>query len=272
MTLEAIKVSALISLYNAERFIEGRIADLAAQTLWTRGALELIFINSGSRQNEEAIIFNFWRSLPSALQERVTYIKTAREPLYSAWNRGIRLARGMYLTNANADDRLRPDAIEQLAAALDNAPPDVAGVYGDCYVTRTPNARWDGAYELDYPSYYPCGFTDWEQATPEVMVERCVVGNCPLWRRAMHDLCGLFDQSYLLAGDYEMWLRAMAHGLRFVKIEGEPLGLFYHAPEQQSQIALQQIIMETRRAQLQWANAILERARRDAEPNNTRAS
>lgn len=261
-----MKVSALVSVYNSERFFEGRLRDLTAQTLWAQGALEIVIINSGSKQGEEALLFDFWGALPPEKREAILYIKTLREPLYSAWNRGIRLSRGTYLTNANADDRLAPDALERLCAALDAAPSEVAGVYGDCYVTKTPNATWQGDYELDFPSYYPKGYTDWAPATPEIMAERCVVGNCPLWRRSIHAKCGLFDESYLLAGDYEMWLRAMAHGFRFEKIDGAPLGLFYHAPDQLSQAALSQIITETRRAQLRWTPYLFEQRRyADAE-------
>ncbi|GIV50515.1 MAG: hypothetical protein KatS3mg038_1036 [Candidatus Kapaibacterium sp.] len=247
-----IRVSALVSVYNAERFLEGRLVDLASQSLWERGELEIVVINSGSKQDDESIVFEFWGHLEASARERLVYIKTMREPLYCAWNRGVRLARGQYLTNANADDRLAPDALERLCAALDDASSLVMGVYGDCYVTSTPNATWNGFYQLDYPSYYPLGFTNWDQATPEVMAERCVVGNCPLWRRDMHDKCGLFDESYLLAGDYEMWLRAMAYGYRFLKIAGPPIGLFYHDPGQLSRANRQQIVMETRRAQLRW--------------------
>ncbi len=33
------------------------------------------------------------------------HLQEARETLYQAWNRGIKQARGRYLTNANTDDR-----------------------------------------------------------------------------------------------------------------------------------------------------------------------
>lgn len=263
------KVSAIVTTYNSERFFRGRLDDLANQSLWQAGDMEVIIVNSGSKQDEHAIFLDWVESLSDSELERVAYIKTKREPMYTAWNRAIRNARGEYVTNANADDRLRPDALQVLSTALDAAADKVVGVYGDCYVSPTPNARWDGDFALAYPSYYPTGTTNWDQATIEVMLNRCVIGNCPLWRKSAHSQCGYFDESYMLAGDYEMWLRFMAHGYRFEKIRSaEPIGIFYHDARQQSQENVPHIIMETRRAQLRWGIPIVRANLRNRAAQN----
>ena len=61
-----------------------------------------------------------------------------REPIYAAWNRGIKLARAPYLTNANTDDRHRGDALERLASVLE-VKTQVSLVYADCRVTTLEN-------------------------------------------------------------------------------------------------------------------------------------
>lgn len=93
-------VTAIVSTYNAERFMRGCLEDLVAQTLFSE--MEVLVIDSGSQQGESAICAEYARIHP-----RIRLIRTEREPLYAAWNRAIPLARGKYLTNANTDDRHR---------------------------------------------------------------------------------------------------------------------------------------------------------------------
>jgi glycosyltransferase involved in cell wall biosynthesis len=74
-----------------------------------------------------------------SILKNVFYHRTPRrEPLYASWNRAIRMARGKYLTSANADDRHSPDALELLSGALE-ANPDAALSYGDYAETNVPN-------------------------------------------------------------------------------------------------------------------------------------
>ena len=42
-----------------------------------------------------------------------------RESLYEAWNQGIQDAKGLYLCNANTDDRHDEECLERLSNALD---------------------------------------------------------------------------------------------------------------------------------------------------------
>jgi glycosyltransferase involved in cell wall biosynthesis len=84
-------VSAIVSTYNAERFMRGCLADLAAQTIADR--LEIIVVDTGSPQNEGAVVREFQQHY-----HNIVYIRTAqRESLYAAWNRGIQAARGKYI-------------------------------------------------------------------------------------------------------------------------------------------------------------------------------
>ena len=41
---------------------------------------------------------------------------------------------------------------------------------------------------------------------------------------------GLFDPSFTISGDYEMWLRMSKKGREFFKVV-EPVGSYYHNPE-----------------------------------------
>jgi GT2 family glycosyltransferase/Tfp pilus assembly protein PilF len=146
------------------------------------------------------------------------YIRTEqRETIYEAWNRGIRAARGKYITSANTDDRLRPDALERLARELDDHP-EVALVYGDFFITNTENQEFD--------KHIRTGYSLKPEYTPEIMLDGCHMGPQPMWRRSLHDELGWFDGSLASAGDYEFWCRiAQRYPMRHVP---EFLGLYLH--------------------------------------------
>ncbi len=188
-------VSAIVSTYNSERFLRGCLDDLEAQTIADQ--IEIIVVDSGSEQNERAIVEEYQRRY-----DNIRYVRTEqRETVYAAWNRGVQVAAGRYLTNANTDDRHRRDAFERMATELD-ARPDLALVYADCAVTQQENAGF-GAAEL-------IGHFNWPEFDPKRLFQVCYVGPQPMWRRDLHERYGHFDPEYRSAGDYEFWLRCVS--------------------------------------------------------------
>lgn len=235
-----MKVSAIVSTYNSERFLRGRLDDLLAQTLYAKGQLEIIVVNSGSKQGERYIAREYLGC--------ITYIESLREPIYSAWNRGVAIAKGEYVTNANADDRLTtPEALEIMANALDIT--GVGLVYGDAIVTSTENARWGGEYVVSTKPPYN-GRIEWPDFDPILLLRMYYGGPNPMWRRALHATYGMFDESFQLAGDYEWALRLAAHGVQFYHTPAGPLTLFYD--DGAGINGQEQSAMESRRAVLRW--------------------
>jgi glycosyltransferase involved in cell wall biosynthesis len=203
-------VSAIVSTYNAGEFIRGCLEDLENQTIADK--LEIIVVNSGSQQNEEAIVKEFQKKY-----DNIVYIKTEeREGLYKAWNRAVKAARGTFLTNANTDDRHRRDAFEIMSKEL-LASPDIALVYGDQICTDTPNGTFDSHHAVELAK------------RPEFSWQRllfgCCVGSQPMWRKSLHDELGYFDETMDCASDWEFWLRT-AQKYKFRRIP-EFLGLYY---------------------------------------------
>ena len=204
-------VTAIVSTYNAEQFITGCLEDLEKQTIADR--LEIIVVNSGSQEDEESIVREYQQKYGN-----IVYIKTEqREGIYSAWNRAVRVARGEFLTNANTDDRHRPDGLEIMAKTL-QANPDTALVYGDQIRTDTPNDTFAGhrGTELLRRSEY----------SRERLLLGCCVGSQPMWRRSLHDELGDFDESLDCAGDWDFWIR-ISDKYKLQRIP-EFLGLYYH--------------------------------------------
>jgi GT2 family glycosyltransferase len=223
------RVTAIVAVYNARDFLQGCFDDLFAQTLYQRGELQIIAHNGGTKHPEDVALLQH-----TATQPHVTVLNNPaqhRELMYTSWNMCIGAADAPYVTSANVDDRHKPDAMEKLADALDRGY-DVA--YSNYYCVTTKNARWDGAYELflSDPNNYPGGGVPHANVpfSAARLWQFCHMGPQPMWRRAIHDAIGLFDTTYGIASDYEMWCRMAYAGYKFINVP-EYLGLFYFSPD-----------------------------------------
>jgi glycosyltransferase involved in cell wall biosynthesis len=208
-------VSAIVSTYNSERFIKGKIEDLLNQT--TVDKLEIIIVNSGSQQNEDSIINEFCTKYPN-----IRYIKTEkRETIYKAWNRGIKEATGKFITNSNTDDRLKDNAFEILASELIKSP-DIGLVYANQCISTIPNQTFCEAEKknvLYFPSYNYLHLLD-----------RCLVGSQPMWRASIHFKDGIwFNEKFEVCGDHDFEIRiAEKYDLKHINLV---LGTFYKSTQ-----------------------------------------
>lgn len=206
-------VSVIISTYNSEKFIKGRIENLLEQTIADK--FEIIIINSGSEQDEEKIINRFL-----ADNSNIIYLRTEnRETIYQAWNRGIKIAKGEFITNANTDDRLKKDALEILSNKLIEHP-DIALVYSNQYIIDTPDLN------IDTSKVKKCYFPDFNRI---YLMERCIIGSQPMWRASIHFQDNIwFDESFEICGDFEFELN-ISQRYKILHIP-EFLGYFYKSP------------------------------------------
>jgi len=189
-----ILVSAIVSTYKSERFIEGCLEDLTEQSLFIQGRMEIVIVDSASPENEASIVRQYQKR-----HANIAYFRTpTRETLYAAWNRAIGLSRGRYITNANTDDRHRSDALEIMASALESNP-EVSLVYANCYLSTVPNqtfAENSRTHQYIYPEYFaPAALLHFQ------------FGPQPMWRKAVHAQVGYFDATMKGAGDYDFNLR-----------------------------------------------------------------
>lgn len=208
------RVTAIVSCYKADRFIRGCLEDLLAQTLGND--LEIIVVDSASPGNERDVVREYQKKHPN-----LVYIRTAeRETVYAAWNRAIKASRGRYITNANTDDRHRPDAMEILAHTLDQHP-DVTVAYANCLITRTENEVFATAH--------PTGKYIWLEFDPMALLQKgCFLGPQPMWRKEVHEEHGYFDAAMVSSGDYEFWLR-VCRNRKFLHVN-QFLGLYLESP------------------------------------------
>jgi len=205
------RISVIISTYNAELFIRGRLENLVNQTIFSE--TEVIVVNSGSQQNEEHIVRDFQKQYSN-----IIYLSThQRETIYKAWNRGIAIAHGKYIANANTDDRSRKDALEIFAQTLDMYP-KVGMVYADQYVTSMPNASYENSIRGKRNFRYPFSRLR--------LLAGYYLGSQQMWRASLHFQDEIwFDEQYEVTGDYDFACRvAELYDLLLVE---DVLGIYY---------------------------------------------
>lgn len=208
------RVSIITSLYDADEFIAGFLSDIVQQTIFDQ--CELIIINANSPGNEEPIIKQYMQKYPNILYKRLD----ADPGLYAVWNIAINMAQADLITNANLDDRRNPESLHMHAVALEQNP-QVDLVYSDFLVTFEPNETFaDNSHR--YGLYPP----EFEQE----LMHKCITGPQPMWRKSVHERCGYFDETFVSAGDFEMWNRAVEQGSLLLKVAGMS-GLYYLNPK-----------------------------------------
>ena len=149
-----LKVSVIVSAYNMEEYIDKCVKSVLTQSFRD---FELILINDGSFDKTGAICHRY-----AELDERVVHISKPNEGLSISRNKGIKMARGEYVTFLDADDWLHPDYIEKLVESAEQNEADI--VISDlCYVSQTdegfvqnfsairlPNGKADSANEKNF--------------------------------------------------------------------------------------------------------------------------
>lgn len=99
-----VKVSVIIPIYNAERYIRQCMDSLVKQTL---KEIEIICVNDGSTDHSEEILKEY-----SASDPRVRVLSQKNAGAGAARNTGLRNAGGEYLSFLDADDFFEPDMLE----------------------------------------------------------------------------------------------------------------------------------------------------------------
>ena len=207
------KVSAVVSTYNSEKFIYGRLTNLTEQTLYKKNDLEIIVIDSNSEENEKGIVEKFKIKYPD-----IIFIRTEkRETYYQALNRGIKTTESKYFINANADDRFRHDALEILADNLDKDT-SINAVYSDWYYTDIENDTFESGTKKAvayYPEFYPPFLLYFQLTSHAAMV-----------RKSVFSRIGYFNEEMKVFGDRDFMLRFSSEGFKAKRVH-MILGLYH---------------------------------------------
>jgi glycosyltransferase involved in cell wall biosynthesis len=186
-------VTAVVTNHDYGEFVEEAVSSLLSQE---GGAPHVVVVDDGSTQREshEAL----------ARLEAIDGVEVVRQDnrgAAAARNAGLRLARTPLVLSLDADDRLVPGALRALVDALDDDP--AAGfAYGHIRLF----GGMGGTMRL--PPYDPLKLLDRHLIGPTALVRAEVIRDT-----------GGYDPAFALYEDWELWVNALAHGWRGVRVD-----------------------------------------------------
>lgn len=185
-------VSIVMPTYNRERFLERAVRNVLGQDYPNA---ELVVVNDGSTDGTAAAL----ERLSEEFAGRMTIAEQENLGLPKALNAGFARARGDVMGWSADDDLYKPGALTALARelALD---------------------REAGMVFADYEWVLESGERMEIQTGPlSDLAQRNVIGLCVLFRREAWQKAGEFDPAFVLAEDYEYWVR-MSRVTRLVRL------------------------------------------------------
>ncbi|MDB5149463.1 MAG: glycosyl transferase family 2 [Mucilaginibacter sp.] len=184
MTSAQIQFSIIIATYNSEKTLIRCINSIIEQNFKN---YELIIIDGGSTDGTVNIIKQFDSNISSWISEK-------DKGIYDAWNKGVRMAKGEWITFVGSDDSLYFDALSN---------------YHD-FIRSLNNPRLEFVSSkldlVDVNNNYikTLGLPwDWESCRRQNLIAH--PGS--LHNRLLFEKFGLFDDSYRICGDFEFLLR-----------------------------------------------------------------
>jgi glycosyltransferase involved in cell wall biosynthesis len=108
------RISVLMPVYNAERYVARAIESILAQTL---GDFEFLIVDDGSKDGSRAIVERY-----AATDSRIKLVSRPNTGIVAALNEMIERSTGELLARMDADDVARPDRFERQVAYLDAHP------------------------------------------------------------------------------------------------------------------------------------------------------
>lgn len=117
------KVSVIVPVYNAEKYLNMCIHSIQEQT---HANWELLLINDGSTDGSETICRSFAKA-----DERIRLISQKNQGVSAARNAGLAHAAGDYITFVDSDDELEKDALEVLLKDIKQHRADIASATKD---------------------------------------------------------------------------------------------------------------------------------------------
>jgi len=178
-------ISIVTATYNAGLLLEKTIQSIRAQQY---AEIEYIVIDGASTDNTLGIIDKYKDLIKYSISE-------PDKGIYDAWNKGVKAAKGEWISFLGAGDEYLPDAIfnyveyinknnnselEFLSSKVDIVKNDGSRLY-------TIGSEWMWPKFLDYMNIAHVG---------------------SLHSKRLFDKYGLYDIKYKLVGDYELLLRA----------------------------------------------------------------
>lgn len=196
---KAPRTSVLVTSFNLGPYLRECLDSVAAQT---DQSWECVVVDDGSTDNSQEIAADFAKVDP---RFRVLHTPSNLY-LAGARNYGIAAAKGRYILPLDADDRLAPDTVATLAAALDQDR-SIHVAYGNVLFTEEDGKLSNYGRDPGH-SGWPMPFKYHEQW------QRNLLPYSSMFRREAWELTGGYRRRCRTAEDADFWCRLSSYGFR----------------------------------------------------------
>jgi glycosyltransferase involved in cell wall biosynthesis len=202
-------VSIITSLYKSENFLPAyfrRIETFAKKVSRTNIDLEFILIANDINSEEEKIIVR-WH-IPN-----LKILKVNRETLYASWNRGILEASSDILVFWNVDDIRFPGALYK---GIDEIGKGAQLVYFS-FIMMGLSRILLFRRRISVP-FYNLKRTKALPYNREDFMKGCMCGPFFMFHRTVFETIGPFDETFVVAGDFDWFARAAFMNIKFKEL------------------------------------------------------
>jgi alpha-1,3-rhamnosyltransferase len=209
-------VTIIVPCYNHENYVADTIHSVVHQTYQN---IEIIVIDDGSCDGSPALL--------EALSKQYGFYYEHQENigLSATLNKGIKLAKGEYVTCIASDDISAPNKVEILMDAFKTLGKDYAAVFGNAqFIDDNGNIIGlprNGVLYSDLIAYYTVGRPDIDLKESPGNYRSLLKGNyipalaVMIRKKALFDI-GMYEENLSLE-DWNMWLKLSKHyNLKYV--------------------------------------------------------
>jgi len=181
-------ISIIVAVFDGVATLQHCMDSVTQQTYPNK---ELIIIDGGStdgtvellKKNHDQI--RYWISEPD-------------RGIYNAWNKGLEQAHGEWICFLGADDKFwDAQALEKMAGQLKQLPPGIRVAYAQIMLLN------DNGEQLSLVG------EDWGRTRNRFKQTMCIPHQGVMHKRSLFELHGNFDETFRIAGDYEMLMREL---------------------------------------------------------------
>lgn len=182
------KITVIVSTLNSASTLEGCLLSILEQNYIY---VELIVIDGGSSDGTLNILKKYGNRIHY-------YVSESDTGIYNAWNKGLVKATGDWICFIGADDYIwSGNVFSKISVELEGLPSNIRVAYGQVMLL-----------DLDGKSLYPIG-ESWVKAKKRFNQIMSIPHPGAMHRRSLFELNGHFDDSFRIAGDYELLLREL---------------------------------------------------------------
>ncbi len=193
-------VSIVLPAFNGEKFVSEAMESILSQTYQN---IEVVAINDGSHDKTGEILDDY-----AAKDSRVKVYHQQNQKIPLTLSRGVRLARGEFLTWTSVDNRLKKNCIEMLVGSLRRNPRwdmvyaniDIIDAAGN----PLTNSDWYKMYQAPFGSEHIHLPADTAELN---MWSTNFIGAAFLYRARVAFVIGDYSSSRFLTEDFDYWMK-----------------------------------------------------------------